>query len=254
MPVTFASPLGLLTIAAGSGADTVTVSSIDSGFAGSLIVQGDDGADTVTISGTLNLTGQTLTVTAETANFNAATAAQNLTVTGTAVSQTAPLTVSGTATFNAATVTLADANNDFHTVQATGTNATLVDKNAIDLGTVSLTGSFSLTAGGLISNGAGASVSVSNNANFSGPSIDLGNQTSDTMNFGSLTFTSGGAVSVREDSSTHAERHQHGRQPDAGLDGRDHRPAGLRQPDGDEQRQPERHVAWTWANPDERHG
>ena len=202
VPVTFASPPSLLTIAAGNGDDTVTVSSLDSGFAGTLIVQGDDGADTVIIGGALNLSSQTLTVTAETVNFNAATAAQNLTVTGTAVSQTAPLTVSGTATFNAATVTLADANNDFRTVQATGSSATLVDKNAIDLGTVSLTGSFSLTAGGSIANGAGASISVGNNANFTGPSIDLGNQSGDTVNFGSLTFNTTGGAGIAEDSAT----------------------------------------------------
>src|SRR5205814_6005880 len=53
-----------------------------------------------------------------------------------------------------------------------------------------------------ISTTASASLLVSNNATFRGTSITLGNQTSDSFNFGSLTFNSGGAVSIAEHSDT----------------------------------------------------
>jgi multidrug efflux pump subunit AcrA (membrane-fusion protein) len=45
-------------------------------------------------------------------------------------------------------------------------------------------------------------LAVTNNASFSGASIDLGNQTGDLVNLGTLTFSSPGAVSISEDSAT----------------------------------------------------
>ena len=55
------------------------------------------------------------------------------------------------------------------------------------------------TAG--IANSSGAGLTVANNASLTGTSISLGAQSGDTINFGSLTVTSTGAVSVTEDSS-----------------------------------------------------
>jgi hypothetical protein len=64
------------------------------------------------------------------------------------------------------------------------------------------------TAGSLVLNSAGAitevgtSLAVTGNANLSGTSINLGNNLGDTVNFGSLTFSSPGSVMISEDSST----------------------------------------------------
>src|SRR5262249_23758565 len=63
--------------------------------------------------------------------------------------------------------------------------------------------SLALSSTGAIANAAGASLGVTNNAAFSGSSITLGNQAGNAMNFGSLTFSSAGAVSIAEDSATH---------------------------------------------------
>ncbi len=52
-------------------------------------------------------------------------------------------------------------------------------------------------------NGNGATITVAEVASFTGTQIDLGNETNDVMNFGSLQVNSPGAASVSEDSSTH---------------------------------------------------
>jgi len=64
------------------------------------------------------------------------------------------------------------------------------------------------TAGSLMLNSAGAitelgtTLAVTGNASLSGTSINLGNNAGDTVNFGSLQFSSPGSVSISEDSST----------------------------------------------------
>ncbi len=55
---------------------------------------------------------------------------------------------------------------------------------------------------GAITDAAGTSLDITNNAALSGTAITLGDDAGDTTNFGSLTFTSGGAVSISEDSAT----------------------------------------------------
>ncbi|MFM9960321.1 MAG: beta strand repeat-containing protein, partial [Planctomycetaceae bacterium] len=64
--VTFANPSGLLTINAGSGNDTVTVTSVDTALKAFLVIDGDVGTDTVNLNGDITLdTGNSLQVSAE---------------------------------------------------------------------------------------------------------------------------------------------------------------------------------------------
>jgi hypothetical protein len=59
-----------------------------------------------------------------------------------------------------------------------------------------------LSSSGAITDAAGTSLAVTGNANLSGASITLGDNAGDTTNFGTLTFSSPGAVSISEDSNT----------------------------------------------------
>ncbi len=200
--VMFDNPTGTLALnAGGTNNDTIAVSGVGSGFQANLTLDGQGGTDSVTISGAINIGSGTLTVSAENVNFNAATTAQSLTVTGNTVSQTAALAVSGTATFSVGSnaLTLTNAGNEFGgTVNVTAGAAELTDAGGVQLGTVSAT-SLIVTAGGAITDVAGSSVSVTNNARFNAGSnaITLGAGTA--TNFGSLTFV-GGAVAIRETS------------------------------------------------------
>ena len=106
------------------------------------------------------------------------------------------------------------------TLNSAGAVAIAKDSST-QLSGVSAADSLTLSSTAGITNAANASLAVANNASFSGTSITLGNQAGDTMNFGSLTFNSVGAVNIAEDSST-AQRREHGRQPRAFLHRGDH--------------------------------
>lgn len=60
----------------------------------------------------------------------------------------------------------------------------------------------SVAVAGGIADSAATSLTVAGNASFSGGNITLGDNAADTTNFGTLTFSSGGAVSITEDSDT----------------------------------------------------
>ena len=62
-------------------------------------------------------------------------------------------------------------------------------------------GSLFSSSGGSITNAASANLSITGNAHLIGASIDLGNQTGDTVNFGSLDASSSGTVSIAQDST-----------------------------------------------------
>ncbi len=120
---------------------------------------------------------------------------------------TGSLTVTGVATLAAGAandITLNNVLNDFSTVVITsGNNVTLRDANAIDLGASTVSGNLSVTT----TNGAitdSGNVSVVGNANFAAGgalgTITLGD--AETANFGTLTFTATGAVSIVENSAT----------------------------------------------------
>jgi hypothetical protein len=76
------------------------------------------------------------------------------------------------------------------------------ENSATELSGTSTANSLVLTSTAGITNTASADVTVTNNASFSGTSITLGNIGGDAMNFGSLTFNSGGAVEIHENSAT----------------------------------------------------
>src|SRR5207244_2875258 len=59
-----------------------------------------------------------------------------------------------------------------------------------------------LTSTGAVTDQANTSLTVANNANFSGTAITLGDTAADLDNFDSLTFTATGAVAIAEDSAT----------------------------------------------------
>ena len=77
--VTFANPTGSLTINAGTGADTVTITSVDAAYRAALTVNGDADADIINLNGNLLLGSTTstgdLSFTAESIHLNSASIA-----------------------------------------------------------------------------------------------------------------------------------------------------------------------------------
>ncbi len=93
-----------------------------------------------------------------------------------AITDSGNLLVTGAATFTAGAgndITLNSAGNDFSTVSInSGNNVTLVDANAIDLGTSTVSGSLSVTSSGAITDS--GALSVTGTANFTaGPANDI---------------------------------------------------------------------------------
>ena len=119
---------------------------------------------------------------------------------------TAITSVSGNGSFSGTTITLGEAGGDLFDV-GTLTFASAGAVNISENSSTQLTGtnaasSLILNSAAALTNAASASLTVTNNASFSGTSIALGNQASDLIDLGSLTFTSAGAVSIAEDGVT----------------------------------------------------
>ncbi len=107
-------------------------------------------------------------------------------------------------TANAATgVTLETTVATATSMSTTGAgNINLNETDALNLlATTVANGSLTITAGGALTNAVAANVAASGNANLTAPSITLGTQAGDAVNFGSLTFSSTGAVNIQENSS-----------------------------------------------------
>lgn len=84
--VTFTNPTGSLTINAGTGDDTITISSLDAAFTAALTINGDDGTDTITSNAALTLgSGTSSGAVSMTAETIAVTAAINTTATTTGI-------------------------------------------------------------------------------------------------------------------------------------------------------------------------
>ena len=119
---------------------------------------------------------------------------------------TANLAVANNASFSGTSITLGRASGDgmnFGSLTFNSAGAVSVSEDsATVLSGTSTAASLDLDSAAGITNASAASVTVSGTADFNGTSITLGDQTGDVMNFGSLTFNSTGAVSVREDSAT----------------------------------------------------
>ncbi len=93
--VTFTNPTASLTINAGSGDDTITISSVDSAFTAALTVNGDAGTDTINSNATLTLgSGSSTGAVSLTAETIAVTAAINTTAVTTGTTSLSGTTIS----------------------------------------------------------------------------------------------------------------------------------------------------------------
>src|SRR6185503_1004213 len=115
------------------------------------------------------------------------------------------LHVTDKASFSGGSITIAAPGDvNFGRVQFNSPGAVVINEDCCTVITGGNTaGSLDLTSGGGISSDpAGTAIAVTGNAKFSGTSISLGNAAGDNVNFGTLTFTSPGAVSITEKSDT----------------------------------------------------
>ncbi len=102
--LTFANPSSSLTINAGTGDDIIDITSVDTAFNASLIINGDTNNDMVTLTPALSLAS--LTITAETINVNSGT----VTTTG-SQSYNGPVNLGTNTTLDTANVTFASTVN-----------------------------------------------------------------------------------------------------------------------------------------------
>ncbi|PQO47187.1 beta strand repeat-containing protein [Blastopirellula marina] len=118
----------------------------------------------------------------------------------------AKVDVTNNASFSGTTITLGDHVGDlftFGTLTFKSAGAvSIAEDNATELSGASQADSLVLSSTGAVANAANAELNVTGNASFSGTSVTLGDQTDDVMTFGSLTFSSTGAVSIAEDDAT----------------------------------------------------
>jgi hypothetical protein len=118
----------------------------------------------------------------------------------------ASLTVTNNASFSGTSITLGDQAGDAMNFGSltfnSGGAVNIAEDSSTLLSGVSTANSLVLSSAAGITNAAGASLTVTNNASFSGTSVTLGDQAGDAINFGSLTFNSAGAVNIAEDSDT----------------------------------------------------
>jgi filamentous hemagglutinin family protein len=130
-----------------------------------------------------------------------------LTSTGTITDQAGTsLTVTNAASLSGTSITLGDDPGDttnFGTLTFNSPGTVSINENSDTMLTGTNTAnSLTLTSAGSITDAAGTSLTVTGAASLSGTSITLGDNAGDTTNFGSLTFSSAGAVSISEDSET----------------------------------------------------
>ncbi|MCA9082800.1 MAG: hypothetical protein KDA81_02035, partial [Planctomycetaceae bacterium] len=122
---------------------------------------------------------------------------------GAITDSTGSVTAGGTTVLDAGNsdITLDDVSNDFvGQVSASGSNITIVDINSVSLNTISAA-TLQVTSGGAVTDVAGADIAVVGNATFHVASISLGDNATDSTDFGNLTVTSTNAMSISEDSS-----------------------------------------------------
>lgn len=118
------------------------------------------------------------------------------------------LRVGGTTTIAANNNMLAldNANNDFVgtvdlTNAGTGQDMLIADANAIRFSNVVSTGDLNVTAGGNITDTTGATISVEDIARLNAANVILGDQASDSTNFGAVNSTTTGDTIISEDSA-----------------------------------------------------
>jgi autotransporter-associated beta strand protein len=178
---------GDFTIVTGSGNDSVNVP-------GSLTV----GGDVVISSQSIHFSGGTIAAgPGKSVTLNAGSGA--ITASGDGV-DVAAQSLSATATNG---IDL-DTTVENITLANTGEGNVWIDEtDALELrGLIVQNGQATLEAVGSIIGAAGTAIDVSGHASFTAAAISLGQDASDTTQFGSLTFNSVGAVAIREDDST----------------------------------------------------
>lgn len=118
----------------------------------------------------------------------------------------AVISVSGNLTLNAPSITLGDTaidsfNTGTLTISSSGA-VTITEDSATQFAGNNAAGSLNLTSLGSITNAPSTVLLVTNNASLTGTSIALGDQFNDQVHFGTLTFSSVGAVDIRDDAAT----------------------------------------------------
>ncbi|MES2474661.1 MAG: hypothetical protein V4640_02690 [Verrucomicrobiota bacterium] len=151
--------------------------------------------------GSLNLTGNVVSVREASATHLAGVSANALGITsGGAITQSGSVQVAGLATFDAGlqAITLGHSSNNFGSLSLTGGAISISEAGSTDLATVSAT-SLSVTSGGALANS--GNVNVTGAATLAGASIDLGGAAG-TVSVGSLNVNSVGNVTLRLASGT----------------------------------------------------
>ncbi|MDB5386215.1 MAG: Extracellular serine protease precursor [Planctomycetaceae bacterium] len=203
-PTTRVVVSGLATFSSGAGNITLGDSALDNTIFGSLTFV-STGAVAISTNSNTNLTG-TNTANSLTLTSRFASVTDN---------PTTSLTVTNNATFATPTagqsITLGDNAGDttnFGTLTFVSTGAVSISENsATALTGTNTANSLSLTSEtGAITDNATTSLTVTNNAAFvtsgAGQAVTLGDNVGDTTNFGTLTVTSTGAVTISEDSDS----------------------------------------------------
>ena len=197
-------------------ADDASVQDVDDVLLGTSIISN---TFTVTAGSNINSDGSA-TVTATTVDLNAATGIGDTATVNLLASAITADTTAGNVFLKNALATVVTLNSlttgsgsvsfeqsDGGTLTAStvsaSTSATLTNSAAA----IALNGSFiadslRVDASGTVTDGTDGDLDITNNADFTGTSITLGNDAGNTTSFGSLTFNSIGAVVVQEDSAT----------------------------------------------------
>ncbi|MDP2834180.1 MAG: filamentous hemagglutinin N-terminal domain-containing protein [Pseudomonadota bacterium] len=191
-----------------AGANTITATDLNSA---SSTVTLNAAAGGITQNTAIDLTGKTLVMNTTLlgdivlANINAATLTATATGTLTDAAATT-LAVTGLATFGGTTITLGDNGADstnFGTLTFTSAGAVSISEDtATQLDGASTAGSLTLTSAAAITNTATADLAVTGLGTLIGTGITLGENVGNVVDFGTLTFTSAGAVAISEDSAT----------------------------------------------------
>ncbi|QDU26773.1 Hemolysin, chromosomal [Anatilimnocola aggregata] len=191
---------GTVTVAAGATLQLLASETV-SAFVGEDNV-GDE-AD-----GLLNLGTFTLTTTGDATLANVTTISGGIIAGGAIVDGDADNNITGTNIYLQATLGIGSSDAIETavvdaTLSSTSGNIVITELDALNLlGLSALGGDGTITAGGALTDGATATIIVSGTAAFSATSITLGDAVGNTVNFGSLTFTSAGTVNISEDSAT----------------------------------------------------
>ena len=102
----------------------------------------------------------------------------------------------------ARSVVLDSTANDFDLLAISAGNLDLFDSDEVSIQSLDIQHDFTLTAAETITDAAGATISVGGHAQIVGSSLVLGDDASDSIHFGSLSFHATGAVSITEADDT----------------------------------------------------